>query len=60
MNDILFKDYESYVRGVSRRVKELSTAPVREQKLPLEYLCRRDIDKDRRARDIAAERGISD
>jgi len=36
MNDILFKDYESRVKRVSQRVKELSTAPAREQNLPAE------------------------
>ncbi len=59
MNDILFKDYENHVKRVSQRLKALSTAPVLEQKLPVEYLCRGDVDKDQRAREIAATRGIT-
>jgi len=59
LNGILFKDYEKYVKGVSQRLKEASIASVLEQKLPVEYLRRGDIDKDRRARQIAAERGIT-
>ncbi len=59
MNDILFKDYESHVKRVSKRLKALSIAPVLQQKLPVEYLWRGDVDKDGRAREIAAERGIT-
>ena len=36
MNDILFKDYESHVKRVSKRLKALSIAPVLQQKLPVE------------------------
>jgi hypothetical protein len=35
-NDILFKDYESHVKRVSKRLKALSIAPVLQQKLPVE------------------------
>ena len=59
MNDILFKDYDSHVKRVSQRLKALSIAPVLEQKLPVEYLRSGDIDKDQRARQIAAKRGIT-
>jgi len=59
MNDILFKDYDSHVKGVSQRLKALSIAPFLEQKLPVEYLRSSDIDKDERAHQIAAERGIT-
>jgi len=59
MKSILFKDYDNYVKGVSQRVKRASIAPFLEQKLPVEYLRGADVDKDRRARQIAAERGIT-
>jgi hypothetical protein len=59
LNGILFKDYEKYVKGVSQRLKQASVASVVGQKLPVEYLRRGDMDKDRRARQIAAERGIT-
>jgi hypothetical protein len=59
LNNILFKDYETQVKSWSQRVKEASTAPFREQNLPVEYLRRADMDKDQRARQIAAERNIS-
>ncbi len=59
VNNILFKDYENHVKRLSQRVKDLSTAPFREQNLPVEYLWRGDIDKDKMARQIAAERGIT-
>jgi hypothetical protein len=58
MNSILFKDYEKYVKDVSQRVKRASIAPILEQKLPVEFL-RGNIDKDQRAHQIAAERGIT-
>jgi len=59
MKGILFKDYDNYVKGVSQRVKQASIAPFLEQKLPVEYLRGGDTDKDQRARQIAAERGIT-
>ena len=59
MKSILFKDYEQYVKGVSRHVKQASVAAVLEQKLPVEYLRGGDTDKEGRARQIAAERGIT-
>jgi hypothetical protein len=59
LNNILFKDYDNYVKGVSRRLKQASIASVLEQKLPVEYLRGGDTDKDGRARQIAAERGIT-
>jgi hypothetical protein len=58
MNDILFKDYAEHVKGLSQRIKQASIAPVLEQSLPVRYLERGNIDKDRLARQIAAERGI--
>jgi len=59
MKGILFKDYDNYVKGVSRRLKQASVAPVLQQNLPVEYLRGGDIDKDQRARQIATERGIT-
>ena len=59
MKGILFKDYDNYVKGVRQRVKHASSAPFLEQKLPVEYLRGADVDKDRRARQIAAERGVT-
>jgi hypothetical protein len=59
MNDILFKDYAEHVKRLSQRIKQASIAPVLEQKLPVHYLERGDIDKDQLARQIAAERGIA-
>ena len=59
MKGILFKDYDDYVKGVSQRLKKASVAPVLQQNLPVEYLRGGDIDKDQRARQIAAERGIA-
>jgi hypothetical protein len=60
LNEILFKDYNQYVKAISQRLKQASTASVREQKLPVEYLRRGEMDKELRARQIAAERGITD
>jgi hypothetical protein len=40
LNGILFKDYEKYVKSISRRLKQASTAPVLQQKLPVEHLWR--------------------
>lgn len=59
MNGILFKDYEKYVKSVSQRVKQASVASALEQKLPVKYLRRGDMDKDKMARQIAAEREIT-
>jgi hypothetical protein len=59
LNNILFKDYEKHVKSVSERVKAASTASLRKEHVPIEYLRRGDIDKDLRARRIAAERGVS-
>jgi len=59
MKGILFKDYDNYVKNVSQRVKQASIAPFLERKLPVEYLRGGDTDKDQRARQIAAERGIT-
>src|SRR6266700_7528179 len=58
MNDILFKDYDSHVKRVSRRLNALSIAPVLEQKLPVEYLRSGEIDKDQLARQIPAQPAI--
>ena len=57
LNHILFRDHEKYVKSISLRLKDASTAAVREQELPVEYLWRGATDKDRTARRIAAERG---
>ena len=59
MNNILFKDYEKYVKNISQQVKRASTASALEQGVPVKYLRRGDMDKDLLARQIAAERGIT-
>jgi len=59
MNNILFKDYEKYVKSISQRIKRASTASALQQGLPVQYLRRGDMDKDRLARQIASERGIA-
>lgn len=59
MNDILFKNYAEHVKQLSKRIKQASVACFVKQDLPVEYLWRGDADKDRRARQIAAERGIT-
>jgi hypothetical protein len=59
MKGILFKDYQNYVKDVSRRVKQASIASILEQGLPVEYIRGGDADKDLRARQVAVERGIT-
>ena len=59
MNNVLFKDYESHVKGVSQRLKNAAIAPFRERNLPVVYLNSGDADKDATARGIAAERNIT-
>lgn len=59
LNGILFKDYENHVKSVSQRLRKASTADLPAQKVPLEYMRRGDMDKDARARQIAAERGVT-
>src|ERR1700730_5266035 len=58
-NKILFKDYAQHVKKVSEQVKKAAVARFVEQKLPVVYLRRSDVDKEAIARAIAAERGIT-
>lgn len=58
LNNILFKDYQQHVKAISARIKRASVDCFRRQDLPIEFL-RGQQDKDRRARQFAAERGIS-
>jgi hypothetical protein len=60
MNRILYKDYDAHVKQISDRVKDRSTALVRAQSLPVQFLHRGDMDKDKTARQIAAARGITE
>jgi len=59
MKNLLFKDYEKYVKNISQQIKRASTASALEHGLPVKYLRRGDMDKDLVARQIAAERGIA-
>jgi hypothetical protein len=58
-NHVLFKDYQQHVKKISEKVKEAAVAAFRQKKLPVIYLRRNDADKEKIARAIAAERGIS-
>ena len=59
VNQILFKDYQPFMKRLTGRLKEASSAPFRQQNLPVRFLPRGDADKDALARQIAAERGIT-
>jgi len=57
-NQILFKNYADHVRRVSEKLKSTSLQPYREGDIPIEFLPDTSVDKDQRARQIAAKRGI--
>jgi hypothetical protein len=58
-NQILFKDYGQHVKKISEQVKKAATARFVEQKLPVVYLRRSDVNKEEMAQSIAAQRGIT-
>ena len=47
------------MKKVNERVKKAAVARLVEQKLPMVYLRRSDVDKEKMARALAAERGIT-
>ena len=57
-NHIPFTDFGRHVKVVSDRVKEAFLKPFREQKLPVEYIRDPRLDKEKRARELAAQRQI--
>jgi len=57
-NKILFKDFGRHVERVSSRVKEAFLKPFQQQDLPFEYIRDPKIDKDQRARELAAKHKI--
>lgn len=57
-NQVLFKDYAAHVKGISNRLRKISVAEFKSSGLPVLYLASPKIDKDKRAQEIATERGI--
>ena len=57
-NQILYKDYLDPVKSVSQQVKQESEKAFREQGKPVIYLRDAAADKDKMARQIAAEKGV--
>ena len=57
-NRVLFKDFGSFVQRASERVREQSLKPYRQSGLPVEFLRDTSVEKDRLAREIAAQRKI--
>lgn len=55
-NKILFKDYLDHVKSVSQRVKQASVKAFQDLGLAVEYLRSPSVDKDARARQVAASR----
>lgn len=58
-NNILCKQYQDHVKGISHRLKEAVLEPFQQQKLLVKHVYGRD-DKDQIARAFAAERGITE
>ena len=56
---IPFKHYGDYVSKVSERVKKASIQPYEAARLPVEYVREAGMDKDERARRLAAEHDIT-
>ena len=57
-NGIRFKNFGEYVQQVSARVKEACLEPFRKQQLPVEYIWDPQLDKEKRARELAAKHKI--
>ena len=58
-NKIPFKDYQDHVKRVSERLKKASLEPFEKQKIPAIFLRDPAADKNRIARDIASEKGVT-
>lgn len=54
-NHIPFKDFGRHVKVVSDRVKEACLKPLQEQRIPVEYIRNSQLDKEERARALAAK-----
>ena len=59
-NEFLFKDFGSHVKQVSDRIKDQILKRFETMNLPIEYLRDSNVEKDQRAREIAAKRGIQE
>jgi hypothetical protein len=59
-NKILFKDYMDHVKRVSQRVEQASVKTFQDLGLPVEYLRNRSTDKDGMARQVAANRKLTE
>jgi hypothetical protein len=57
-NKILFKDFGKHVQRISSRVKDEFLKPFQQQHLPVEYIRDPQVDKDARARELAAKHKI--
>jgi len=57
-NKFLFKDFGKHVERISKLVKQAFMKPFEEQHLPLEYIRDPQVDKDARARELAAKHKI--
>src|SRR5437868_13265367 len=58
VNEILFKDYADHVRRASERVKTHSLKPFHKQGIPVVYEPNPKVDKEKLAREMAANKGI--
>lgn len=58
-NDILCKQYEDHVKGISQKVKQAALAPFKQQNLLVQHVYGGD-DKESIARAFAAEKGIAE
>ena len=58
-NDILCKQYEDHVKGISQRVKQAALAPFQQQGLPVKHVFGSD-NKENLARAFAAERHVTE
>jgi hypothetical protein len=57
-NKINFKDFGRHVQRISGRIKDQFLKPFQQQDLPLEYIRDPQVDKDARARELAAKHKI--
>jgi hypothetical protein len=58
-NKILFKDCQDHVKRIGERLKKASLEPFEKQKIPVIFLRNPSADKNRIARDIASEKGVT-
>jgi hypothetical protein len=59
-NKIHFKDFGTHVKRVSDRIKDEFLQRFEDLELPIEYLRDSNLEKDQRAREIAAKRGVQE